>query len=170
MSDIIIRPAIPADVDAIAAYLPQVKAGMHERGNPQWGKQYPERADYAGDLERRELYVAELDGGVAGAFCANTNGAAEYVQLTWTTSAPALVIHRLAVNPAFWHRGVGRACFAGAEDVARGLGLGALRVDTYSANREMQALIKARGFSFVGEIHFDRDGLAGPYFCFEKAL
>ena len=48
------------------------------------------------------------------------------------------------------------------------LGAGAIRLDTYSLNRPMLALIAGQGFQKVGEIRLH--GRPLPYPCFEKAL
>ena len=74
----------------------------------------------------------------------------------------------MAIDPAFQRQGVGRAFFRLAEDLARQRGLTALRIDTYSLNHRMQALIQSQGFCRVGEIHLHGRPLTYP--CFEKRL
>ena len=74
----------------------------------------------------------------------------------------------MAIDPAFQRHGVGSALFAFAEGAARRRGIAAMRIDTYSLNDRMQALIRKMGFTKVGEIHLHGRPLTYP--CFEKAL
>ena len=163
-----IRPARPEELDTIWPLVCRAVARMNQQGNPQWGSDYPTRALYAGDIARGQLYAALVDGALAGVACVNTDESPEYAPLPWTTAQPALVIHRMAVDPAFQHQGVGSALFTFAQDLAFRRGLEAMRIDTYSLNHTMQALIRRMGFQQVGEIHLHGRPLTYP--CFEKHL
>lgn len=162
-----VRKARLEELDGLWALVCRAVTDMNRLGNPQWGADYPTRAIYRGDLERGELYAALVDGVLAGVACINTDEAPEYGAVAWNTHPPALVIHRMAVDPQMQRRGVGRALFEFAEEEARRRGLTAMRIDTYSLNGRMQALIRSRGFIQVGEVHLRRPL---PYPCFEKAL
>lgn len=162
-----IRRARREDLDGLWALVCRAVEHMNQLGNPQWGPDYPTRALYGADLERGELYAALVDGALAGVACINTDEAPEYGAVAWTTIPPAMVIHRMAVDPGMQRRGVGRALFQFAEAEARRQGLTAMRIDTYSLNERMQALIRSQGFTQVGEVHLRRPL---PYPCFEKAL
>ena len=168
MSGLTIRPARPEELEAVWALVGRAVAHMNAQGNPQWGTDYPTRALYAGDLARGELYAALAGDTLAGVACINTVQSPEYAPLPWTTPDFAVAIHRMAVDPAFQRRGVGRALFAFAHTLAGRLGAGAIRLDTYSLNRPMLALIAGQGFQKVGEIRLH--GRPLPYPCFEKAL
>ena len=135
-----IRPVQAQELDTVWALVRRAVVHMNELGNPQWGEDYPTRDFYAGDLDRGELYAPR----------------------------PAMVIHRMAIDPVFQRQGVATALFAFAEEKARGQGITAMRIDTYSLNDRMQALIRKRGFSKVGEIHLHGRPLTYP--CFEKSL
>ena len=166
-----IRLARPEDVDAIWALVQRAAAHMQSLGNPQWGEDYPTRAHYAADQARDELYVAEdEDGTILGAVCLNQDQAPEYALLPWAISGPAMVLHRLAVDPAAQRRGVGRSFFQFAEAMARCHGLPTFHLDTYARNDRMQALIRSQGFTQVGTVHFDREGRPDGFLCFEKVL
>ena len=166
--EVTIRPARPAELEEIWALVGRAVAHMNALGNPQWGEDYPTRDFYAGDMDRGELYAAVVDGKLAGVACINTAESPEYDPLPWTTGRPAVVIHRMAIDPAFQRRGVGSALFAFAEAEARRRGIAAMRIDTYSLNSRMQALICKMGFSQVGEIRLHGRPLTYP--CFEKDL
>ena len=168
MEQIAIRPARQEELEDIWALVRRAVAHMNGLGNPQWGEDYPTLDFYAGDLYRGELYAALVEGRLAGVACINTAESPEYDPLPWGTSRPAVVIHRMAIDPAFQRRGVGSALFAFAEGEARRRGIAAMRTDTYSLNDRMQALIRKMGFSKVGEIHLHGRPLTYP--CFEKDL
>lgn len=165
---ITIRPASAGELDAIWALVTRAVTHMNALGNPQWGEDYPTPDFYQADLRRGELFAAEVDAALAGVACLNTEEAPEYAPLPWTSASPAMVIHRMAVDPVFQREGVGSSFFAFAEAEARRRGLRAIRLDTYSKNGRMQALIRKMGFRQVGEIRLH--GRPLPFPCFEKAL
>ena len=168
MGDIVIRPARESDLDAIRAMVCRAVVHMNQLGNPQWGEDYPTRDFYAGDISRGELYAALVNGELAGVACINTSESPEYDSLPWTTSRPAIVIHRMAVDPTCQRSGIGAALFRFAQELAVRQGLKAMRIDTYSLNDRMQALIRKMGFTQVGTIHLHGRPLSYP--CFEKSL
>lgn len=167
----VIRLARPEDVDAVWALVQRAAAHMQALGNPQWGEDYPTHAHYAADQARGELYVAvDGNGAILGAACFNQEQAPEYAPLPWAVPGPAMVLHRLAVDPAAQRRGVGRSFFRFGEAMARRLGLRSFHLDTYARNDRMQALIRSQGFAQVGTVHFDREGRPDGFPCFEKVL
>ncbi|MBM6927071.1 GNAT family N-acetyltransferase [Pseudoflavonifractor phocaeensis] len=165
---ITVRPARQEDLEEIWSMVGRAVAHMNALGNLQWGEDYPTRAFYAGDIQRGELYAALVDGTLAGVACINANESPEYDPLPWTTRRPAAVIHRMAIDPVFQRMGVGSALFAFAQDWAKARGISAMRIDTYTQNDRMQALIRKMGYTKVGEIHLHGRPLTYP--CFEKAL
>ena len=168
MERLVIRPARPEDLESIWSMVSRAVTHMNALGNPQWGPDYPTRDFYAGDIQRGELYAALRGDKLAGVACINTSESPEYDPLPWATSRPAMVIHRMAVDPDCQRGGVGAALFRFAEEEARRRGLSAMRIDTYSLNNRMQALIQKMCFTPVGTIHLH--GRPLPYPCFEKNL
>jgi ribosomal protein S18 acetylase RimI-like enzyme len=84
-------------------------------------------------------------------------------------SEPALVTHRLAVDPAAQGKGVALALMEQAEKQVVAQGLQVLRVDTNSENAATQRLFPKLGYRFSGEITLAfRPGLR--FFCYEKRL
>lgn len=165
----IIRPARPEELDEIFALVRRAVIHMNAAGNPQWGEDYPTRGHYAQDLARGELYGAYSPAGaLLGAACINTDQAPEYAAVAWRVPGPAVVIHRMAVDPDQQRQGVGRAFFRFAEELARSRGVPALHIDTYGKNDRMQALILSCGFTRTGEINLHGRPLKYP--CFEKVL
>ena len=165
-----IRRATLSDVPAIMALVRRVVPLMNEAGNFQWSADYPNEPVFQEDIRQQQLWIAELDGTVAGV-AALTNNAQdpEYAQADWDPTEPAVVTHRLAVDPAAQGRGVAAALLQQAEVLAREWGLKALRVDTNSENAATQRLFPKLGYRFAGEITLAfRPGLR--FFCYEKRL
>ena len=164
-----VRRAAVADLPALLALVRRVVPLMQASGNLQWSADYPNEAVFANDIARGHLWVAELDGVVAGVAALTQDQDAEYVQADWDVAEPALVTHRLAVDPAAQGRGVALALMAQAETQAQTQGLRFLRVDTNSENAATQRLFPKLGYRFAGEISLAfRPGLR--FFCYEKRL
>jgi len=163
------RRATSADLPAILALISRVVPLMNASGNFQWTADYPNDAVFREDIARQHLWVAELDGQVMGVAALTQDQDAEYADADWDVSEPALVTHRLAVDPAAQGRGVALALMQAAEDEARRLGLRVLRVDTNSENAATQRLFPKLGYRFAGEIKLAfRPGLR--FFCYEKQV
>ncbi|WP_236668872.1 GNAT family N-acetyltransferase [Hymenobacter rubidus] len=163
------RRATLADVPAILALVRRVVPLMQASGNFQWSADYPNEAVFAKDIEREQLWVAELDGAVAGVAALTQDQDEEYAQADWDVTEPALVTHRLAVDPAAQGRGVALALMQEAEKQAVVQNLQVLRVDTNSENAATQRLFPKLGYRFAGEITLAfRPGLR--FFCYEKRL
>lgn len=166
-----IRPAAAGDLDEIWALVGRAVAHMNALGNPQWGSDYPTRGHYAADIARGELYAAaDSAGAIIGVVCLNSEEAPEYAPLPWRHTGPAMVIHRMAVDPAAQRQGVASALFSFAEELARAGGLAAIHADTYARNTRMQSLFLRLGYRQVGTVQFNRPHRGEGYPCFEKSL
>ncbi|WP_400192943.1 GNAT family N-acetyltransferase [Hymenobacter sp. B81] len=166
---LLIRRATAADLPAIMNLVRRVVPLMHAASNFQWEASYPNAAVFGQDLAREQLWVAELDGRLAGVAALTTDQDPEYTLADWDPAAPAVVTHRLAVDPDFQGRGVAAALLAQAEVLAREWGLNRLRVDTNSENQATRRLFPKLGYRFAGEIGLAfRPGLR--FFCYEKIL
>lgn len=176
-----IRFALVSDLDEIWALVCRAVKHMNDLGNPQWGEDYPTREHYAEDVARGELYVVTSNVATAsivsptgrwilGVACINTEQASEYAPLPWQIPSPAMVVHRMAVDPLAQRQGVASALFAFTEDLARREGIPAVHMDTYAQNDRMQALVLGRGYQKTGEVRFGRDARPLTYPCFEKVL
>ena len=166
----LLRPATTADLPAILALIAQVVPLMRAAGNQQWSADYPNEAVFREDIRAGHLWVAELEGQLAGvAALTHNHQDAEYAQADWDFAEPALVTHRLAVAPAARGRGVAAALLTQAETLARQQGLRVLRLDTNSENQATQQLFPKLGYRYAGEIGLAfRPGLR--FVCYEKWL
>lgn len=166
----LLRPAILPDLPAVMNLVRRVVPLMNEAGNFQWSADYPNEAVFQEDIRQQQLWIAELEGTLAGV-AALTNNAQdpEYAQADWDPATPAVVTHRLAVDPAAQGQGVAVALLLQAETLAHEWGLNTLRVDTNSENTATQRLFPKLGYRFAGEITLAfRPGLR--FFCYEKQL
>jgi len=164
-----LRRAQVGEVAAVMELVRRVVPLMRAGGNLQWSEDYPNAAVFERDVELEQLWVAEVDGRIAGVAAITTDQAPEYVAVGWDVAETAIVVHRLAVDPAFHGRGMAAALMAQAEVVARERGISILRVDTNSENRATQKLFPKLGYVFAGETAFGfRPGLR--FYCYEKRL
>ena len=164
-----IRLASREDVPALMALVGRVVPLMRASGNLQWDEGYPNAGVFERDIELGQLWVAEIEGVVAGVAAITTDQEPEYLQVGWDVNEVAVVVHRLAVDPAFRGAGVAGALMQQAEKVAVERGIGVLRVDTNTQNEATQRLFPKLGYVLVGEIGLGfRPGLR--FLCYEKRL
>ena len=164
-----IRLAVGEDVAGVMGVLRRVVPMMRAAGNLQWDDAYPNAEVFERDIELGQLWVAEIDGAIAGVAALTSDQEPEYAQVGWDIEEPAVVVHRLAVEPAFRGMGVAGALMRKAEDVAMERGIRVLRVDTNTLNEASQRLFPKLGYALVGEIGLEfRPGLR--FLCYEKRL
>ena len=146
MSEPTIRPAVPADLDAVrrcvrdayALYVPRI------------GREpAPMTADYAELIARGEVWVAEENGRVIGV-------------LVLRPLTGSLLLETVAVLPERQGRGLGRALIAFAERHARSLGLPEVTLYTNERMTENLGLYPRLGYLETGR-HVE-EGFARVYF------
>ena len=164
-----VRQGQVEDVAAVMALIRRVVPLMGAQGNLQWDAEYPNASVFEGDAQAAQLWVAEVDGAIAGVAAITTDQEPEYAEVGWDTAEPAVVVHRLAVDPACRGQGIGVALMLQAEAVARARGIAVLRVDTNTENQATQRLFPKLGYALAGEIGLGfRPGLR--FCCYEKRL
>lgn len=164
-----IRPATQDDLASLGPLLRRVVPLMRAEGNFQWDDSYPNAEVFGLDIERGQLWIAEIDGHIAGVAAITGDPEPDYIRADWDHSEPALVVHRLAVDPEFRGIGVARALMQQAEDIAQTQGVFVIRVDTNIENQATQQLFPRLGYRFAGEISLRmRPGLR--FLCYEKRL
>lgn len=164
-----IRLAVREDVASLMELLKRVVPLMRAAGNLQWDETYPNARVFERDIELGQLWVAEIDGAIAGVAAVTTDQEPEYAQVGWDIDEAAVVVHRLAVDPALRGAGVAGALMGKAEEVAVERGIRVLRVDTNTQNEATQRLFPKLGYGLAGEIGLGfRPGLR--FYCYEKRL
>jgi len=166
---VLVRPGTVEDVELVMQLVRRVVPLMRASGNLQWDGKYPNAGVFNRDVELGYLWVADIEGQIAGVAAITTDQELEYAQVGWDISEPAVVVHRLAVDPAYRGKGVAAGLMEQAEAVARARGISVLRIDTNSQNEAAQKLFPKLGYIFAGEIGLGfRPGLR--FLCYEKRL
>jgi GNAT superfamily N-acetyltransferase len=166
--NVLVRRAHEDDLPRVADLLRECVLKMQAEGIDQWDDVYPTAAVLTGDVLGGTLYIASAEGlPVAGAFAMDERQEAEYAGVPWAVETPRVaVIHRLMVHPRCQGRGVGAFLMRFAEQRARRLGYGALRLDTFSSNPHSLRLFQRLGYGEAGPVTFRK----GLFRCFEKDL
>ena len=159
--EIRVRRAEAVDLDGIEELYG--RAGDAEEGRldgSRWKRGvYPLRQDAQEGLEAGALYIAELDGQIVGSVILRREQDSAYRQA-------------LAVDPAYRHRGVGRALLRHTAKVGREAGLQAIRLDVYEENRTAIGFYEACGYHCCGRIDLGLEEVYGLkwYYAYEKLL
>jgi ribosomal protein S18 acetylase RimI-like enzyme len=90
-----------------------------------------------------------------------------YATMPWRHPEPALVVHRLCIDPGSQGKGLGSHMMAFAETHATREGFASIRLDAYSGNPQAVALYRRRGYRQAGELYFPLRRL--PFYLFERA-
>jgi len=121
------------------------------------------------DIAAGQLWVADVDGVIAGAAAITTEQYPEYADVGLDISQPAIVVHRLAVDTKFRGMGIAAALLMQAEQESVNRGFNLLRIDTNSQNKAAQSLFPKLGYVFAGEMGLKfRPGMR--FYCYEKRL
>lgn len=165
----IIRRATFDDIPQIMNLVTDVVPVMIAAGNFQWGNDYPNARVFTEDVQLNQLWVAEIEGSIAGVSAITTDQDDEYADAGLDITETAIVTHRLAVNIHYQGRGVAAALLQQAETEALDRGIKTLRIDTNTANQATQKLFHKLGYTLAGEISLKiRPGLR--FLCYEKRL
>ena len=148
-----IRLATGEDMPALMGLVRRVVPLMRTEGNLQWDESYPNEAVFLRDIDLGQLWVADAENSMAGLAAITMDQEPDYAQVGWDISEPAIVVHRLAVDPAFRGAGVAGALMQKAEQVAAERGITVLRVDTNTQNAATQRLFPKLGYRLAGEGH-----------------
>jgi GNAT superfamily N-acetyltransferase len=164
-----IRLAAEEDIPQIMNVVRKVVPIMRKSGNLQWGDDYPNPEVFAQDIALGQLWIATVNGNIAGVTAITTDQDPEYADAGWDITEKAIVTHRLAVDPDTQGLGIAKALFAQADAVAKTRGITILRVDTNSENAAMNTLLPKLGYQFSGQIALPkRPGL--KFFCYQKYI
>jgi GNAT superfamily N-acetyltransferase len=164
-----IRQATQEDLPALMALVRRVVPLMRAAGNLQWDETYPNNTVFQRDIDLGQLWIAEVNLNIAGVAAITMDQEPDYAQVGWNITEPAIVTHRLAVDPAFRGQGAAGALMQKAEEIALERGVTVLRIDTNTQNEPTQRLFPKLGYLLAGEITLEfRPGLR--FLCYEKRL
>ena len=160
-----ISRATESHVAPVWALMQRCRDALLREGIDQWDSLYPTRAVPESDAGKGTLYVLEGAEGLTGCVTLDTVQAKEYQDVQWNAGEPALVVHRVCIDPAAQGRGLSHRLMDFAEQHAARHGYASVRLDAYSANTRSVALYRRRGYREAGQIFFPRRNL--PFHCFE---
>lgn len=164
--------------EQIEALYERVHDYLGKNGNyPGWKKDvYPAVTDIEEGIKTGTLYLATLDGRIAGSIVLNHECAAAYQEVTWGVEAEKsefLVIHTLLVDPIFYlsEFAIGTRLMEFAIDFAKEHSMKALRLDVYEENVPAIKLYEKLNFTCVGKADLGYQEFSLNYFkLYEKLL
>ena len=159
------RRARRPDFPVIASLYEKAVTDLRIRQIDQWDDIYPDRKMLWTDIIKRQMYVLTQDGQIVSAVVLNKNQHQLYKTVRWSFLKPA-VIHRLCVDPAYQHNGVGRKTLECAETRLRRTRRRSVRLDAFLDNPAALRLYEGQGYTMVGRVQFRK----GEFGLFEKSL
>jgi ribosomal protein S18 acetylase RimI-like enzyme len=160
-----IKAADDSQLDMVWDLIDRCRAALLEQDIRQWDQLYAARESVAADIVDKRLYCRTASGLCRAVVTIDVKQEAEYATVPWTTTEPALSVHRLCVDPAAQGRGVGRQLMDYIETYAKHHRFAGLRLDAYSGNPQALAFYRRRGYREAGLVYFPHRVL--PFVCFE---
>ena len=143
---------------------------MVQNGIYQWNEHYPDKNSFVNDVENMQLYVYIENEKVIACISLCNEMDEVYFPVNWVTrNYNNLYIHRLAVNPDFQKKGVGKALMDFAEKYARKKDYKSIRLDTFSLNKRNLKFYESRGYKRLEKIYFPKQS-EFPFYCYELIL
>lgn len=170
------RIAELGDLEAIAAIYDDIHT-QEERGlvSIGWDRRiYPTIETARNAIDRREMYVAVMDGRIAASGRINREQDPAYAFAAWRYEASddeVMVLHTLTVDPAYGGRGIAKAFVHFYESYALRHACRYLRLDTNERNGRARALYRKLGYDEVSIVPCRFNGIGGVNLvCLEKRL
>ena len=167
-----LRKALPQDFDSVKRFYWELIDDMQGcKTFPKWSKgEYPSDDDLAKYIENGELYIAQSNGEIAGAFALNNCAPKGYESCDWLVKAPpeqVSVIHILAVSAKQHHTGIGSYLVEQAKEICRKTGQRSLRLDVVDNNTPARNLYVKQGFipHKIIELTYDNVGTLKFLLC-----
>jgi len=155
-------------VDAAWELLSRCKAALDAQGIRQWDDVYPTRDLIAADIHNGALFMLEEHGRCVAHAALDRRQAKEWRPVAWTSIEPALVVHRLCVDPAEQGRGLAHEMMDFAEAYAVASGCASVRLDACALNERSLRLYRRRGYREAGTVRLARFDM--EFLCFELDL
>lgn len=168
-----LRKATMDDLSSVVRICNVVVPLLNAENNYQWNNTYPLSADFEKDIANEVLWVAVVNGEVAGFAALTSDQSEEYAEVGWDLNEPAIVPHRVAVDPAFRGKSIALQFMLTAEDLAREAGYKYVRIDTNVKNVPMQNLFSKLNYEFAGEISFKNKPVIYEkmmFKCYQKVI
>jgi len=159
--------ALPEDREELMQLFRACTSEMNRKGLFNWNENYPDRQTVENDLENDSLYVLRTGGRITAAVTLNKEEPEEYLGISWTIKkGKIMVVHRLAVDPAFQRKGLAKQMMIFAEDLAVSQEYDCIHMDAYSINIPARSLYQRLGYRELEEFYFP--GFDIPFRSMEK--
>lgn len=164
-----INSGTPDDLELVGELMTKCVADMHQRGLFQWSGSYPGLEVFDDDIANGNLYVLRDSGVVIGVFTLDRNQNDEYREIDWKgEDGRAVVVHRLAIDPARQRQGLATKMMTDAEGWAVENGYRSIRLDVFSLNTRGVEFYESLGYQRRGKVYFPAHD--EPFYCYEKVL
>ena len=151
------RKATTEDAARIWEIILQAKAQMLRQNKQQWDETYPLPENIANDIRNGYAYVLCSEADII---------AYNSIDGSWLSEQPYVVVHRLAVANEMKQKGIASLFMQKVEELSRSQGIHSFKVDTNFDNFYMHRMLEKLGFSYCGEILYQR----GSRMAYEKLL
>lgn len=159
-----IRKAVKQDLPAVEKIYSDIHTA-EESGKVTigWARNiYPTLLTALQALARGDLFVQVDEGNVVGTAIINQTQVDSYKNASWQYAAKdteVMVLHTLVISPAASRKGYGKAFVKFYEDYAASNACKFLRMDTNERNANARSLYKKLGYTEVGIVPCDFNGL-----------
>jgi ribosomal protein S18 acetylase RimI-like enzyme len=165
-----IELAKKSDLDSVMNMISACALDLISKNIFQWSEKYPSIDIFKNDIEKNALFVAKHKLKIIGCLALCSNKDLEYKNTKWLTEDNKnLYIHRLAVDPNFQKKGVGKSLMDFAEEYAKKNDFKSIRLDTFSKNKRNNKFYKSREYVKLGDVFFPMQS-EYPFHCYEKII
>lgn len=165
-----LRKATSGDLPEVLRICAESVKLLNAEGNYQWDDKYPLSCNFEKDIANNDLWVATVDGKVAGFAALTTDQSEEYTDAGWDITEPAIVPHRVATDPAHRGKSIAAKFMLMAETLAREAGYKYVRVDTNKINIPMQKMFAKLEYQYAGDIKLKMKPAHMTFVCYQKIM
>ena len=165
-----IRRGVHEDLTPILEITKNCAVKMDAMGIYQWNENYPNRNAFINDIKNNELLVFTKGALLVGCIALCTKMDDVYKDVKWLTKdVKSLYVHRLAVDPQFQKKGIGKKLMDYAEDFAKKNNFISIRLDTFSKNKNNMRFYERRGYKRLEKVFFPEQSRF-PFYCYELII
>lgn len=169
MHPVTIRKCTETDIVRAGAFYDRVVEWLDRNVNyPRWiYRVYPSEAYVRNMTETRAQYICLREEQIIGAFCLGADPDEGYRHIRWSrelTDGTYLIVHALAVDPAFFGCGLGSRILRYCIRTAQSEGYLALRADIVPDNLPARRLFEKHGFIWAGDADLGLESAGIPLF------
>lgn len=159
------------DLDKIYKIVEKAKESLKNDGVDQWQKGSPDRELLARQISRNRAYVYEKDGQVIAYAYLSEDYEPTYASVrNMMKGENSITVHTFCIDSDFGKQGIATKFFGQIIDFARNEKRDAIEIDTHEDNFRMRGLIEKMGFSYMGIIYVNDNGIPMPRVAYELML